>query len=163
MKKTLDRVIDFLLAMILASMAVIVFMQVFFRYALNSPLSWPEEVARLMIVWLTFLGGYMALREKKHIGFSLLVQKLSPQAQQIVAIAGQVLIILFLLVMIKEGVLFAQKFANVPMPYTQFPIGKVAYTVFPISGVLMLLQMVQDLSEALSALKHKKSQEQKGA
>ncbi len=157
MKKRLDQGIDFILAMILAAMTVIVFTQVFFRYILNSPLSWPEEVARLMIVWLTFLGGYMALREKKHIGFNLLVKKLSPQAQQIVTIVGKVLIILFLLVMIKEGVRFAWKFANVPMPYTQFPIGKVAYTVFPISGVLMLLQMVEDLSQALSVLKQKNS------
>ncbi|MCP4399908.1 MAG: TRAP transporter small permease [bacterium] len=157
MKKRLDQGIDCILAMILAAMTVIVFTQVFFRYVLNSPLAWPEEVARLMIVWLTFLGGYMALREKKHIGFNLLVKKLAPKTQQIVTIAGKVLIILFLLVTIKEGVLFAKKFANVPMPYTQFPIGKVAYTVFPISGVLMLLQMVEDLSQALSALKHKNS------
>ncbi len=155
MKKRLDQGIDFILAMILAAMTIIVFTQVFFRYVLNSPLSWPEEVARLMIVWLTFLGGYMALREKKHIGFNLLVKKLSPQVQQIIIIVGKVLIIVFLLVMIKEGVLFVRKFANVPMPYTQFPIGKVAYTVFPISGVLMLLQMVQDLSQAISALKQK--------
>lgn len=155
MKKRLDQGIDFLLAMILAAMAIIVFTQVVFRYALNAPLSWPEEVARLMIVWLTFVGGYMALREKKHIGFNLLIKKLPLKTRQYVVVAGKVLIILFLLVMIKEGVAFAQKFANVPMPYTQFPIGKVAYTVFPISGVLMLLQMIQDLSEAIAVLRGK--------
>ncbi|PID55857.1 hypothetical protein CSB45_14205 [candidate division KSB3 bacterium] len=157
MKKKLDHGIDCILAIVMAAMTIIVFTQVFFRYVLNSALSWPEEMARLLIVWLTFTGAYMALREKKHIGFNLLVKKLSPKSQQIVIIAGKVLMMAFLFVMIKEGVLFARKFANVPMPYTRFPIGIVAYSVFPISGCLMFLQVVHDLSEALSAFRQKNS------
>jgi TRAP-type C4-dicarboxylate transport system permease small subunit len=157
MKTFLDRGVDFLLALILAAMTIIVFLQVFFRYALNSPLPWPEEIARLMIVWLTFIGGYMALREKKHIGFNLLMKKLPNHIEHIITIVGKILVILFLFVMIKEGIGFVRRFATVPMSYTQLPIGIVAYTVFPTSGVLMLLQMLQDLSQTLQRLKRGQS------
>lgn len=38
------------------TMSVVVAVQVFFRYALNHSLFWSEELARYILVWLTFLG-----------------------------------------------------------------------------------------------------------
>lgn len=155
MKRILDQGIDFILAMILATMTVVVFIQVFFRYVLNAPLSWPEETARMLVVWLSFIGGYMAMREKKHIGFNLLVKKLPQQTQVVVGIIAKVLVIVFLLVVIKEGFLFARKFLAIKMPYTEVSVGWVVYSVFPLSGILMLLQSVIDLSNLFTAYKQK--------
>src|SRR6056297_3593095 len=103
MKKIIDRAVDAFLGSVMLGMAVVVFLQVFFRYALNNPLSWPEETARILIVWLTFVGGYMAMREKKHIGFNLLVKKLPDAAEHTVEIFGRLLIVLFLVVFIWQG------------------------------------------------------------
>ena len=36
-------------------MTLVILLQVFFRYVLNAPLSWPEEAARYLMVWMTFL------------------------------------------------------------------------------------------------------------
>jgi TRAP-type C4-dicarboxylate transport system permease small subunit len=151
MKKILDQAIDFILAMLLIAMTCIVFIQVFFRYVLNAPLPWPEETARMMIVWLSFIGGYMALRENKHIGFNLLVKKFPVHAQLVINIIGKVLIIIFLFVVIKEGLAFSRKYLAITMPYTGISVGWVVYSVFPVSGALMLLQTIYDLSRAFTA------------
>lgn len=38
----------------LAAITLVILLQVFYRYVLNSPLSWPEEAARYVMVWMTF-------------------------------------------------------------------------------------------------------------
>lgn len=148
MKKLLDRCVDFFTAMLVLGMTVVVFISVFYRYVLNHPLSWTEEVTRLMIVWLSFVGAYVAMREKKHIGFDLFVAKMPKNARRTVFALGQILIAVFLFVVVWEGSIFAGEFLDVTMPYTNIPIGWFAYSVFPISGALMLMQTVIDFADS---------------
>lgn len=140
MKRWLDRCTDAFLALLIIGMTLVVSISVFYRYVLNHPLSWSEEITRLMIVWLSFVGAYMAMRENKHIGFDLLVSKFSPKAKALVSLIGNLLILVFLLVVFWEGISFSREFLNVGMPYTNLPIGWLYYSVFPVSGALMILQ-----------------------
>lgn len=153
MKRALDRAIDFVLAALLVAMAAVVFIQVFFRYVLDAALPWPEETARILIVWLSFLGAYMAMRERKHIGFGVLVEKLPLRLKMLVIVIGRVFVILFLLVVFKEGVRFVREHVDIPMPYTDVSTGWVVYSVFPVAGALMLLQSLLDISEAVRNLR----------
>jgi TRAP-type C4-dicarboxylate transport system permease small subunit len=54
-----------------------VLVHVFFRYFLDAPLKWGEELARLMMVWAGLLGIGIALKDKDHVGIELLTRKLS--------------------------------------------------------------------------------------
>jgi len=55
------------LILLLAAMACIVFANVTLRYLTNDSLVWAEEVARYLMVWLTFLGAGQVLRFGGHI------------------------------------------------------------------------------------------------
>lgn len=55
------------LILLLAAMACIVFANVALRYLTNDSLVWAEEVARYLMVWLTFLGAGQVLRFGGHI------------------------------------------------------------------------------------------------
>jgi TRAP-type C4-dicarboxylate transport system permease small subunit len=147
MKNKMDKVIDFILVLLVIGMTTVVSIAVFFRYVLNHPLSWTEEVTRLMIVWLSFMGAYMAMREKKHIGFDLFISKLPDMIKRGIELAGHILILIFLIVVVWEGFKFSQEFLNVGMPYTNIPVGWFAYSVFPVSGTLMLVQTVISIRE----------------
>lgn len=147
MKQKLDKAVDFFTTILVLGMTVVVFISVFFRYVLNYPLSWSEEITRLMIVWLSFLGAYVAMRENKHIGFDVIVTKLPPGLQRSIYLAGQVLTAAFLLVVIWQGFIFSREFLDVTMPYTDIPIGWFAYSVFPVSGILMLIQTLISIFE----------------
>jgi len=48
-------------------LAVVVFYQVFTRYILNDAAGWTEEIARYLLIAVTFLGGAMAVRRSSHI------------------------------------------------------------------------------------------------
>ncbi len=65
-KKLIDgycRFISYLIAAALAVMVVLVFGNVFMRYAFDSGFIVSEELSRWLFVWLTFLGAVVAVRD----------------------------------------------------------------------------------------------------
>ncbi|MGE4284608.1 MAG: TRAP transporter small permease [Clostridia bacterium] len=64
-------------ALILGSMTLLIFMQVFFRKVVVQPLAWSEELAKFLFIWMTFIAGYVGARRSNHIGVSL-IQDLCP-------------------------------------------------------------------------------------
>ena len=55
--------------------------QVFFRYVLNSPLAWTEELARIALIWLVFWGSAIAFRKNEHLTLTLFTQALGKKVQ----------------------------------------------------------------------------------
>ena len=59
------RILKFTIAVCLAVMVVLVFGNVVLRYVFNSGITMSEELSRWLMVWLTFLGAIVALREHR--------------------------------------------------------------------------------------------------
>ena len=86
LKKVIDSYcqwISYLLAVIMVLMVVLVFGNVFMRYALNSGFTISEELSRWLFVWMTFLGAVVALRDNGHLGTDMLVGRLNPTGKKI--------------------------------------------------------------------------------
>ncbi|MFL6718243.1 MAG: TRAP transporter small permease [Burkholderiaceae bacterium] len=98
----LERLVEWLMALALAIMVVLVFGNVVLRYAFNSGLAWAEEVARLMFVWLIFLGAILALRHHAHIGVEMLQQRLPRKARLACAVVSH-LFMLYALWLFLQG------------------------------------------------------------
>jgi TRAP-type C4-dicarboxylate transport system permease small subunit len=77
------KLIGYLIAAMMAVMVVLVFGNVFMRYAFNSGFTVSEELSRWLFVWMTFLGAVVALRRNGHLGTDMLVGKLGPQGKRI--------------------------------------------------------------------------------
>ena len=58
---------DWIVLAVFWILAVVVFYQVFTRYVLNDAAGWTEEIARYLLVAVTFLGGAMGVRRNTHI------------------------------------------------------------------------------------------------
>jgi TRAP-type C4-dicarboxylate transport system permease small subunit len=58
---------DWIVLAVFWALAFVVFYQVFTRYVLNDAAGWTEEIARYLLVAVTFLGGAMAVRRNTHI------------------------------------------------------------------------------------------------
>jgi len=85
LKKVIDgycQVLGYCIAAALAVMVVLVFGNVFMRYALNSGFTISEELSRWLFVWVTFLGAVIALRDNAHLGTDMLVGKLAPKGKR---------------------------------------------------------------------------------
>lgn len=65
-RRRVDLLLSLLLWLLLAAMALVVAANVFFRFVLNASLYWGDEVAQILLVWLTFLGAAVAVRDNQH-------------------------------------------------------------------------------------------------
>jgi TRAP-type C4-dicarboxylate transport system permease small subunit len=89
----LERVVEWLMALALTIMVVLVFGNVVLRYAFNSGIAAAEELSRLMFVWLIFLGAILGLRHHAHLGVELVQARLPRSLRRLCAIVSHVLIL----------------------------------------------------------------------
>jgi len=87
------RMLKAAIAICLAVMVVLVFGNVVLRYAFNSGIATSEELSRWLLVWLTFLGAIVALRQHAHLGVDMLVRVLPARGKLLCFIASYVLML----------------------------------------------------------------------
>ena len=67
----------FLASIFIITMFVSLVLSVFFRYVLNNPLHWTDEIAIFSMIWVTFLGGSMSLKRQESTAVTFITDKLS--------------------------------------------------------------------------------------
>jgi TRAP-type C4-dicarboxylate transport system permease small subunit len=87
------RLLKFVIAVCLAVMVVLVFGNVVLRYGFNSGITVSEELSRWLLVWLTFLGAIVALRDHGHLGVDTLVRALPALGKRICFIVSYLLML----------------------------------------------------------------------
>jgi TRAP-type C4-dicarboxylate transport system permease small subunit len=112
---------------------------VFFRYALNSSLTWYDEFASYMLVWVTFYGTVVADYRRRHIGFELLVDKLAPPARRLADGVAEIAVLGFQFVLFYYGWILTERMGDetaISLPWV-----KVSWvsSVLPITGALLLV------------------------
>ncbi|MBO0321527.1 TRAP transporter small permease [Muricauda sp. CAU 1633] len=137
MKRIIDKMVDGLLALILGSMSLIVAANVFFRFVLNASLYWVDEVAQILLVWLTFIGAALAIREKAHYVLNFLSEKLKGKAQRPFYILQQVLILFSIILLLYYGSIVVWKIRYWVMPATEIS-RMFVYIACPLGCALML-------------------------
>lgn len=68
-------------------LAFVVFLQFFTRYVLNDSVGWTEEIARYLLIGVTFIGSVMAMRKQSHIAVEF-IYRWAPRPLRRVAQAG---------------------------------------------------------------------------
>ena len=122
--------------LLLAIFAMIIF-QVFTRYVLNTPLSWSEELARLMVVWLTFLGAGFVASRNAHIAVDLLAVYLPKKLATATQVVAMVLVAAGSLYMIFAAVSLMLLTGGLQMTATSLPTPLLYASV--LVGYLMIL------------------------
>lgn len=89
----LERTVEILMALALAVMVACVFGNVVLRYVFNTGFAAAEEIARLMFVWMIFLGAILALRRHAHLGVEMLQEALPPGARKAFAVVSHLLVL----------------------------------------------------------------------
>lgn len=76
-----------------AVMFLVFILQILFRYVLRQPLQWAYEVTVSCYLWLVLLGACYAQRERKHVSFNMLTNKLPVRARAGVIFLGNLLML----------------------------------------------------------------------
>ena len=147
--KRLGAIVESVAAVLLAVVVVIVLVQVFGRYILRISLSWPEELARYVLVWLTFFGVAAAAATRSQIVVDTVLELVSPRARRVMegigALAG--LVAVALLVWTSRPLLFGPAGGSTS-PATGIPSFWI-YLAVPVGGVLLGAFALADLGRLL--------------
>ena len=133
-----ESTVKILMAILIAAMVVLIGSQVGFRYVLNEPLAWTEEVARHLMIWSALLGAAVAYRRKGHLGMDVLVMLLSERRRRMVEIVLQVLSIGFFGVLVVHGIPLVERTMRQFSSAIRIPMGYI-YASIPVGSALILL------------------------
>jgi TRAP-type C4-dicarboxylate transport system permease small subunit len=129
------------IALFVAILAVMV-LQVTFRYVLNAPLTWTEELARYLYIWACWLGAPVALRRGNHIAIAFVGERIPSGLGRLVALVTQVAALVFLVQLTVQGGILTVKSHSVEAVTLPIPWSAI-YVAAPISAVLMILETVR--------------------
>ena len=147
------RVLEAVIALMLAVMVVLVFGNVVMRYAFNSGITVSEEVSRWLFVWLTFLGAIVALKGHGHLGSDMLVSRLPIAGKKACLVLGHLLMLYITWLLFSGSLAQARINWDVEAPVTGASVAIFygAGVVFAVSaGVLLLRDTWRALTGQLS-------------
>jgi TRAP-type C4-dicarboxylate transport system permease small subunit len=116
---------------------------VFTRYVLNSAASWPEPLAVLLTIVLTFIGAAAGYRLNLHMNVAYFANQLPPPYRKLLDLLVQLLMALIALFMVWWGVLLVDvTWHNTIADFPFLSVG-VTYLPIPVGGVCLLLFIVE--------------------
>jgi TRAP-type transport system small permease protein len=138
----LDRLACRACVVLFAAILLVMVLQVAFRYVLNAPLTWTEELARYLYIWACWLGAPVALRRGNHIVIAFVGDRMPRGVGRVLALVNQAAALVFLTQLTIQGSILMVKSHSVeaitlPIPWS------VIYAAAPISAVLMILETVR--------------------
>ena len=147
----LNLLIEYIVCLLLAVMVVTVFLQVIFRFVIHSSLPWSEELARYILVWLSFLGASIGVRRKAHIGVAAITNLLKGVWRRGVSILVPLFATVFFLFLTIYGYRILKVVFYQLSPAMEISMA-IPYSAVCVSSVLMVLYSVDDFVKVLAAI-----------
>lgn len=122
------------------AMAVLVFLQVLFRYVLDAPLDWSEEMSTFAFAWMCMLGASVGIRYDEHPRLDVLLVLLPRFTQKIAKVVVNLSIMFMLIILLVYGTKFTLAMRMQSTAALGYSVSFV-YMILPISAVIMLLHM----------------------
>lgn len=133
----------------MATLAAVVVVGVVFRKA-GASLVWYDEVASILLAWLTYYGGALAALHRSHIGMPTLVQRLTGRVRTTVVLVGEACTVAFFAVLAWAGVRVLTVLGGTTLVSLPAVPMSVAQSVIPIGAVLFIVAQMLSLPDMLA-------------
>lgn len=128
----------------LVAIVAVVAWQVFGRYVLNSSPTWAENLALVLVLYVTLIGAAVGVRDAGHIGMDSLLVLAPPGVRSKVAVAIHVLVGIFGAAMAWNGWVLGASVAAYKLPNINLSEA-VRYVPLAASGALIVLFSIEHL------------------
>lgn len=146
--RRLTWLIERLLIVLCGCIALVVFLQVLFRYVLRQPLFWSEELPRYLLIWTTFLAAALAQKHEAHISIAFCLAPLPVRARAVVRIVTNLVFLGFLAVLVYSGSVVVGITAHHRSTALQLPMG-VVYAALAVGAALMALYLMLQIVDGI--------------
>jgi TRAP-type C4-dicarboxylate transport system permease small subunit len=148
-RKGFERLMEAIVILLMVTLTVIVLVAVIYRKA-GASLSWYDEVASVLLAWLTYYGAALAAIHRDHIGFSGLIKALKPAVRIPFIVISEVCILGFfallawvgfqVLVVLEGDTLISLPEIPTRLTKSAIPIGAILFIIAEALGIPELLK-----------------------
>ena len=137
-KAALERLLEATVILLVVSLTAVVVIAVVYR-KVGASLSWYDEVASVLLAWVTYYGAALAALKRQHIGFEGLVLSLPPFLRLVFVVLAEVCVFGFFVLLAWTGwvvlvVLEGDTLVSLPSVSVQ-----ITQSVIPIGAALFIL------------------------
>lgn len=143
-KVKLDKLVSWMLIVLMGLMVINVSWQVISRYFLQNPSSFTDELARYMLIWIGMLGAAFVAGKEDHLAIDIMLNKMDAALQRKMRLLIYVLVFLFaasVLVLGGANLVFITFTLEQRSAALHIPLAYV-YAVLPFSGMLVCYYQV---------------------
>jgi TRAP-type C4-dicarboxylate transport system permease small subunit len=139
----------------LGVMTVVIGIQVFMRYVMQDSLSWSEELARYLFIFLVYAGISYGVKLKRHIRVEVFTMWLPLKVRQFIMIISDLIFLAFAVFIIYYGFTTVGRIFRVNQlsPALQLPMGYV-YATLPFCYIMVTVRLLQNLRFSINEFLH---------
>ncbi len=147
-RSAFERVLEIIVIALVTTLAVLVVVAVVFRKA-GASLVWYDEVASVLLAWLTYYGASLAALKQSHIGFPKLIEAAVPEVRRLLIVTRGAVVVGFFVLVAWAGwqvlrVLEGTYLISLPWVPTQL-----TQSVIPLGAILFIVAELLGLGERL--------------
>jgi TRAP-type transport system small permease protein len=147
-RTTLRKSLEAVVLVLMSALALIVVVGVVFRKS-GASLVWYDEVASVMLAWLTYYGAALAALHRAHIGMPTLVERLSGTLRATVVLVSEACVLSFFVVLAWAGVKVLTVVGGTTLVSLPWVPVLVTQSVIPIGAVLFIVAQLMSLPDVL--------------
>ena len=156
----LDKYIEEALCVILmSSMTILIFIQVIMRYVFNNSLSWSEELARYLFIWLIYIGISYGCKMQKHLKIDAALYIFPKKLRPYVRLIGDILFTIFAIYIVYTGWIYSMQQPKYHMhsPALKIPLEYI-YMSTVIGYALSIYRQIQAIILHVKELKNENNE-----
>ncbi|MCG7331849.1 TRAP transporter small permease [Salinicoccus roseus] len=115
--------------------------QVFFRFVLDSPLVWSDELSRFLLLWMVFLGASVVSYRGAHLGVDFLYDYISEKLTVILKAVSIIVSLIFLIVLVISSLELLRVAGYTSSPALDIPMSYWRGSVVA-GSILMILALI---------------------
>lgn len=140
--------VETILAVLMVLITVDVLAAVVFRYVLQMPLGFYDELARFLFIWVAFLGAVVGVRRRGHFAIHLLGHRLPARLLRALSLLIYLGTLAFAGLLVEEGIKIVQLTSPQLSPAMEISMAYL-YAVLPVSGGLMIMYLIPQIAQEL--------------
>ena len=143
LEKGFVKIVEIILAIAFAAMIIVVAVQVLARYVLPGAATWTDEVVRMLLAYVTFLGAVALYAGRGHIAVTNFIDMAPKPLRRVMLILCYLAQIAFCGIVIYAGFAYLPvvQARNTTVLHISFVV---LYAIIPITGILTLVFVIRD-------------------
>jgi C4-dicarboxylate transporter DctQ subunit len=143
LSRIIDKLEEGIISLLLASMTILVFVEVVLRFGFNTGLLWAEELTLLLSAWMVLFGASYGIKVGSHIGVDALVKNLPNKVARVVGAVSVLAALIYCGIYLKGSFVYLDKMIQIQLEMEDLPMQRWhAHSILVIGFTMIAIRLI---------------------